>query len=53
MPIGTRESKPFGYQELEDHVCDYLDNGWRVRYRDNDYEELERDQMERFIRKAP
>jgi len=48
-PIGTRGSKRFGNQDFKGQVYGYKDNLWRVRYQDNDWEELNRGEMDKFV----
>ena len=52
FPIGTRDIKSFHGQDQEGQVYDYNDKKWRVRYPDNDWEELTRREMEQFVRKG-
>ena len=49
-PIGTRGAKWFGEQKFEGQVYGYRDNLWRVRYQDNDWEEMDRRDMGRFVK---
>ena len=51
FPIGTRGIKSFGNQDFQGQVYSFLDGMWRVRYVDNDWEDLTRAQMERFVQK--
>ena len=51
-PIGTRGSIQVEDRKLEGQVYSYLDNRWRVRYRDNRWQELTRRQMDRFVKGA-
>ena len=51
FPIGTRGIKTFGNQDFQGQVYSFLDGMWRVRYVDNDWEDLTRAQMERFVRR--
>ena len=52
FPIGTRGIKSFQGQDQEGQVYDYHDRKWRVRYLDNDWEELTRRELEQFVRKG-
>ena len=52
FPIGTRGMKSFHGQDQEGQEYGYYDKTWRVRYPDNDWEELTRRQMEQFVRKG-
>ena len=50
--IGTRGIKSFHGQDQEGQVYGYHDKNWRVRYPDNDWEELTRREMEQLVTKG-
>lgn len=50
--ITNRGSKIFRHQEFDSQVYEFLENRWRVRYHDNDGDELTRQEMKWFIRRG-
>ena len=51
LPTGIGGIKTFRGQDFQDQVYDDVpDKGWKVRYLDNSWKELTRQEMESFVR---
>ena len=51
FPIGTLIEKPHQGRVLKGQVYDYSGRHWRLRYQDNDWEELSRRELEQLLKK--
>ena len=50
FPVGTKIAKPMGNIVLDGEVNGFYTPYWRVRYKDNNWEELSKREMDRFAK---